>query len=108
LQADQFLRERSNSIDVTAAITNVYPYVADIDPTQARKRLSERRDADAKFFWGRGRDLEEFAVSVKQNDKGRWDVTGPRRDAQPSVEREEIVTALVKGGGPMTIKQIAA
>jgi hypothetical protein len=58
-------------------------------------------------FGGEGRDLEEFAVSVKQNDKGRWDVTGPRRGAQPSVEREEIVTALVKGGGPMTIKQIA-
>jgi hypothetical protein len=30
-----------------------------------------KRDQDQKFFWGRGRDLEEFSVSVQQNDKGR-------------------------------------
>jgi hypothetical protein len=45
LQADQRLRERSYPIDVNAAPTKVHPRVAAIGPTQARKRLSESRDA---------------------------------------------------------------
>jgi hypothetical protein len=45
LQADQFLRERSYPIDVGAAPPEVHPHVAAIGPTQARKHLSERRDA---------------------------------------------------------------
>jgi hypothetical protein len=45
LQADQLLRERSYSIDVTAGPTKVDPHVATIGPTQARKRLRERREA---------------------------------------------------------------
>jgi hypothetical protein len=44
LQADQLLRERSYPIDVTAAPPKVRPHVAANGPTQARKRLSERRD----------------------------------------------------------------
>jgi acetyl esterase/lipase len=44
LQADQLLRERSRPIDVTAAPTKVHPHVAAIGPTQARKRLNERRN----------------------------------------------------------------
>ena len=44
MQADQFLRERSYPIDVTAAPTNVHMHVAAIGPAQARKRLSERRE----------------------------------------------------------------
>jgi hypothetical protein len=43
LQADQLLRERSYPIVVTAAPPKVHPHVAAIDPTQVRKRLSERR-----------------------------------------------------------------
>jgi hypothetical protein len=35
------MRERSYSIDVTAAPPKVYPHVAAIDPTQVRKRLRE-------------------------------------------------------------------
>jgi hypothetical protein len=45
LQADQLLRERSYPIGVTAAPTKVHPHVAAIGPTQARKRLRERREA---------------------------------------------------------------
>jgi hypothetical protein len=43
LQADQLLRECSYPIDVGAAPTKVHPHVATIGPTQARKRLRERR-----------------------------------------------------------------
>jgi hypothetical protein len=44
LQADQLPREPSYPIDVTAAPPKVHPQVAAIGPTQARKRLNERRD----------------------------------------------------------------
>jgi len=44
LQTDQLLRERSYPIGVTASRTNVHPQVAAIGPTEARKRLSERRN----------------------------------------------------------------
>jgi hypothetical protein len=44
LQADQLLRELSYPIDVIARPADVDPHVAAIGPTQARKRLSERRD----------------------------------------------------------------
>ena len=69
--------------------------------------LGKEPKGSNKFLWGRGRDLEEFRVSVKQNEKGRWDVTGLRMEAQPSVEREDIVSAMAKNGGPMSIQQIA-
>jgi hypothetical protein len=46
LQADQLLRERSYPIGVTAGPTKVHPHVTVVDPTEARKRLSER---DAKL-----------------------------------------------------------
>jgi hypothetical protein len=45
LQADQRLRERSYPIVVIAVPPKVHPYVAAIGPTQARKRLRERRMA---------------------------------------------------------------
>jgi hypothetical protein len=45
LKADQLLRERSYPIDVTATPAEVHPHVTAIDPTQARKRLRERRDS---------------------------------------------------------------
>ena len=67
----------------------------------------KKRDQDKKFFWGRGRDLEEFSVTVEQNDKGRWEILGPRMQAQPTVEREDIIAVLAKSDAPMTIKEIA-
>jgi hypothetical protein len=39
------MRERSCSIDVVAAPTNIHPHVAAIGPTQVRKRLHERGEA---------------------------------------------------------------
>src|SRR6516162_5852243 len=43
LQADQLLRKRSYPIGIIAVPPNVHPHVAAIGPTQARKRLNERR-----------------------------------------------------------------
>jgi hypothetical protein len=44
LQANQLLRNRSYSIDVSAVPSKVHPHVAAVGPTQARKRLRERGD----------------------------------------------------------------
>jgi hypothetical protein len=44
-KTDQLLRERSYPIGVIAKPPKVHPYVAAIGPTQARKRLRERRVA---------------------------------------------------------------
>jgi hypothetical protein len=49
LQADQLLRERSYSIEVTAGPANVHLHVAAIGPTQACKRLRERREATLRL-----------------------------------------------------------
>jgi hypothetical protein len=70
--------------------------------------LGSEPKTNNKFLWGRGRDLEEFSVSVKQNEKGRWDVLGQRQDAQPSVERENIVRTLAASKEAMSITEIAA
>jgi hypothetical protein len=48
LQGDQLLRERSYPIVVITVPPKVHPHVAAIDPTEARKRLSERRDASLR------------------------------------------------------------
>ena len=44
LQANQFPRERVHPIDVIAVQPTVHPHVAAIDPTEASKRLNERRN----------------------------------------------------------------
>jgi hypothetical protein len=69
--------------------------------------LGKDRNQPDKFFYGRGRDLEEFAVNVRQNDKGRWDVLGPRGEEQASPEREQIIKVLAKAERPLAIKEIA-
>jgi hypothetical protein len=48
LQTDQLLRRRSYPIDVIAGPPRDNPHVAAIGPTQARKRLSEPRDASLR------------------------------------------------------------
>ena len=63
-------------------------------------------ESDNKFLWGRGRDLEEFSVSVKQNEKGRWDVLGLTREAQPTEERTDIISVLASFE-EMSISEIA-
>jgi hypothetical protein len=37
-----------------------------------------------KFLYGRGRDLEEFNISFKQNEQARWQVLGPRSEQTSS------------------------
>ena len=69
--------------------------------------LAKEPQGSNKFLWGRGRDLEEFAVTVQQNDKARWDVLGPRTEGQPSVERESIIQALSASKTSMSIVEIA-
>ena len=49
LQADQLLRERLYPTGVIAAPNNVHPNVAAIGPTQARKRLRERRNPSLRY-----------------------------------------------------------
>jgi hypothetical protein len=48
LQADQLVRERLCPNVVTAVPSKVHPHVAAIGPTQARKRLSERRNVSRR------------------------------------------------------------
>jgi hypothetical protein len=68
--------------------------------------LAKEQNKDAKFLWGRGRDLEEFSVTAEQNEKCRWDV-GPRNEAQASPERDQIISVLAKAGRPLHVKEIA-
>jgi hypothetical protein len=102
LGADDLIDTLSGTLGLGGAVDSVL-----ILGKEPNKKRGKEREQDAKFFWGRGRDLEEFSVSVRQNDKGRWDVTGLRIGAQPSVEREDIVSAMAKTGGLMSIQQIA-
>jgi hypothetical protein len=60
-----------------------------------------------KFLYGRGRDLEEFNVTVQQNDQCRWRVLGPKVEGQSSPERAQIIAALARAGRPMNIKEIS-
>ena len=60
-----------------------------------------------KFLYGRGRDLEEFNVTVQQNDQCRWRVLGPKVEGQSSPERAHIIAALVRAGRPMNVKEIS-
>ena len=102
LGADDLIDTLSGTLGLGGAVDSVL-----ILGKEPKKKRGKEHEQEAKFFWGRGRDLEEFSVSVKQNEKGRWDVTGLRMEAQPSVEREDIVSAMAKNGGPMSIQQIA-
>jgi hypothetical protein len=100
LGADDLIDTLSGTLGLGGAVDSVL--ILGKEPNKRRGK-----EEDGKFFWGRGRDLEEFSVSVKQNEKGRWDVTGLRPGAQPSVEREYIIAALAEHDGPMTIREIA-
>jgi hypothetical protein len=63
------------------------------------------KDVQGHFLYGRGRDTEEFNVSVKLDERCRWQVLGRRVDV-PSAERAAIVAALAKAGRPMTVVEI--
>jgi hypothetical protein len=82
LQADQFLRERSYPIGVTAAPTNVHPHVAAIVPTQVRKRLNERGDPSASRRIGKTNCCVRSSMSLRRPaqsgpDTGHFEVRNP-------------------------------
>jgi hypothetical protein len=65
------------------------------------------KDQFGKFLYGRGRDLEEFNISIKQDEQHlRWQVLGPRLEAQASPERTAIISALARAGKPLTVQEI--
>ena len=66
------------------------------------------KDQFGKFLYGRGQDLDEFNVAVGQNEQGRWQVLGPRLEAQASPERAGITAVLARANRPMTVQEIAA
>jgi AAA domain len=60
-----------------------------------------------KYLYGRGRDLEEFGISIQQDAQCRWQVLGPRTGEQASPERANIIAVLAKAGRPMNVKDIS-
>jgi hypothetical protein len=60
-----------------------------------------------KFLYGRGRDLEEFNISVKQDEQGRWQVLGPRAEEASSPERNQILAVLARAGRSMNVQEIS-
>jgi hypothetical protein len=64
-------------------------------------------DDNGRFLYGRGRDLEEFNISVQQGEDCRWRAGEPRGEPQPSTERASIIRALMVAGVPLTTDQIA-
>jgi hypothetical protein len=64
-------------------------------------------DDDGKFLYGRGRDLDEYNINVRQGADCRWQAGGPRGEPQPSTERARIIRALMVAGEPLSVEQIA-
>jgi hypothetical protein len=66
------------------------------------------KDQHGTFLSGRGRDLEEFSVAVRQDEKNlRWHVLGPAGEVNISSERAAIIVALRNAGRAMNIHDIA-
>jgi AAA domain len=66
------------------------------------------KDDTGKFLYGRGRDLDEFNVAVKQNEHSRWQVLGLKQEEQASPERNRVIAALTRAGRPMNVVGITA
>jgi AAA domain len=66
------------------------------------------KDETGHFLYGRGRDLEEFNIAVRQDERCRWENLGWKPETQVSAERTLIVAALFKAGRPMNVSEIAA
>ena len=101
LGADDLIDTLSGTLGLGGAVDSV------LILGKEQRKGRQGRESDNKFLWGRGRDLEEFSVSVKQNEKGRWDVLGLTREAQPTEERADIISVLASVEGNMSISEIA-
>jgi hypothetical protein len=64
------------------------------------------KDDVGLFLYGRGRDMEEFEVAVRQDERCRWQVLGTRAEPQASPERARIVAVLEAASRPLTVKEI--
>src|SRR5262249_58409312 len=86
LQTDHLVGGRSCRMDVTAGPTKVDPHVAAIGPTQASKRLRERRDArlDVRIVFVEPHEHADapYAVALLRPRRER----PRRRAAEPSDE----------------------
>jgi hypothetical protein len=60
-----------------------------------------------KYLYGRGRDLDEFHISVEQNENMRYRFLGEMVETA-STERQQIVILMARHGAPMTIAEVAA
>jgi hypothetical protein len=65
------------------------------------------RNGQGSFLRGRGRDLEEFAISIRLDENGLWQNLGDVDDALRSNERNSILNLLRQTGVPMSPKHIA-
>jgi len=65
------------------------------------------RDANgSKYLYGRGRDIEEFKITVTQDEHFRWENLGSQMLKTMSSERARIVEILRRKGTPMSPKEI--
>jgi AAA domain len=99
LGADDLIDTVSGTLGLGGAVDSV------LILAKEQKKNPRAREPDPKnlFLWGRGRDLEDFNVSVRQNDQMRFEVMGLRRKPQPTVEREAIVSMLAGLGGDIAM-----
>jgi hypothetical protein len=65
------------------------------------------RNGQGSFLLGRGRDLEEFAISIRLDENGQWQNLGDVDDVLRSDERNSILNLLRQTSGPMSPKDIA-
>lgn len=63
-------------------------------------------DALGKYLYGRGRDLEEFSINMKQDEQCKWLNLGPKLATAATPERAAIIAVLAKAGKPMTTAEI--
>jgi hypothetical protein len=64
------------------------------------------REEGAKFLEARGRDIEDYAIRVEQDEQNlRWRNLGPRTEGGTTPERAKIIAAM-QGKGAMSVKDI--
>lgn len=66
------------------------------------------KDDSGKFLYGRGRDLEEFSIAVRQDEHRRWQALGDKPEVQTSPERGRIIAVLTRSDRAMSVEEIAS